>query len=80
MTRDEELMLEKAIAAFRRRAPDGSVQPSPAWADLNAEQRRLAFDEAVKLRRIEAALDPNGLSSTARAVLHRIRSSSTSAD
>jgi hypothetical protein len=73
MTRDEELMIEKAIAAHRRRGADGSIQPSPAWADLNAEQRQLAFDEAQKLRRLEGALDRRGLSSTAHAVLERIR-------
>jgi hypothetical protein len=75
MTREEELLVEKAISSYRRRTADGAIQPSPAWADLSAENRRVAFDEAQKLRRIEAALDRGGLSSTAKAVLDRIRSS-----
>ena len=75
MTREEELLVEKTISSYRRRAPDGSIQPSPAWADLSADNRRAAFDEAQTLRRMEAALDRGGLSSTARAVLDRIRSS-----
>jgi hypothetical protein len=73
MTRDEALLVEQAIASYRRRAPDGSIQSSPAWADLSEENRKVAFDEAAKLRRMEGALDGRGLSSTARAVLDRIR-------
>ena len=73
MTREEELLIEKAISSHRRRDRDGAVQISPAWADLSAENRRAAFDEALKLRKMEAALDPRGQSSTVRAVLERIR-------
>jgi hypothetical protein len=73
MTREEELLVEKTLTSYRRRDLEGNVQPSPAWADLSAENRRVAFDEAVKLRRMEAALDRRGLSSTSKAVLDRIR-------
>lgn len=73
MTREEALLVEKVFTAHRRRAPDGSIQPSPAWADLGEAARRDAFEEAVKLRRLESALDPKGLSTTAHAVLARIR-------
>ena len=73
MTREEELLVEKAIASYRRRDAQGVIQPSPAWADLSEDNRRAAFDEAAKLRAMEAALDPRQLSSTARAVLDRIR-------
>jgi hypothetical protein len=73
MTREEELLVEKALSSYRRRDPDGAVQVSPAWADLSAENRRIAFDEALKLRKMEAALDPRGRSSTVRAILERIQ-------
>lgn len=73
MTRDEELLVEQALSAYRRRDVDGSIQPSPAWADLSPELRREAFDEGSKLRAMERALDARGLSSTSRAVLARIR-------
>lgn len=74
MTRDEDLLVEKTLTSYRRRALDGSVQPSPAWADLSPALRLTAFDEATKLRKIERALDSGGMSSTAQAVLARIRS------
>ena len=73
MTREEELLVEKAISSYRRRDQGGAVQVSPAWADLSPENRRIAFDEALKLRKMEAALDERGRSSTVRAVLERIR-------
>ena len=74
MTREEELLIEKALTAHRRRAPDGSIVPSGAWADLDAEGRRAVFDAAQRLRAMEAAIDDKGLSSTARAVLGRLAS------
>ena len=74
MTREEELLVEKALTAHRRRAPDGAIVPSGAWADLGAEGRRAVFEAARALRALEAAIDDKGLSSTARAVLGRIAS------
>ncbi len=73
MTREEELLLEQVTSAIRSRTRDGSVKSHPAWHDLGAEARREAFEATVKLRQMEAALDPQGLSTTARAVLARIR-------
>ncbi len=72
MRRDQEILLEQAASAHRPRAPDGRVLSHPAWHDLDAEGRRAAFDAALLLRRLEAALDPQGLSTTARAVLARL--------
>ncbi len=72
MTRDEELLLEQVISAHRRRRADGSIASSPAWHDLDQGGRRAAFDATLTQRQLEAALDPEGLSSTARAVLGRI--------
>lgn len=73
MNGDDDL-IEQAASAFRPRDPrDGRARPHPAWLDLDEAGRQAAFDEAARARRLEAALDPAGLSTTARAVLARIR-------
>lgn len=73
MTRDEELLLEQVTSARRERTRDGAVKSHPAWHDLGAEARREVFEATVRLRQMEAAIDPQGLSTTARLVLDRIR-------
>jgi hypothetical protein len=65
-------LIEQVIGAFRARDVDGRIQASPAWHDLAADEREAAFEATVQQRQLEAALDPEGLSSTARAVLARI--------
>ena len=65
-------LIEAAASAFRARGPDGRVRAHPAWHDLDEEGRRQAFAVARQTRAMEAALDPEGLSQTARAVLDRI--------
>jgi hypothetical protein len=69
---DREALVEAAASAFRARDPHGRVLAHPAWHDLDEAGRVEAFDAAREARRIEAALDPQGLSTTARAVLARI--------
>ena len=64
--------VEAAAAAWRARNPDGSIRPSGAWLDLDATGRLEAHDAAAGARTLEAALAPDGLSTTARAVLSRI--------
>jgi hypothetical protein len=74
MTDDRESLIEQAASAFRDRDPrDGRIRPHPAWLDLDEAGRQEAFDVATGQRALEAALDPAGLSTTARAVLARIR-------
>jgi hypothetical protein len=77
MTDEErQRLVEKAASAWRARDPrDGRAQPHPAWRDLDAAGRQEAFAVAERLRRLEAALDGEGLSSSARAVLLRIKAS-----
>jgi hypothetical protein len=70
--RERELMIEQAAGAWRPRRADGGPGPHPAWADLDAAGRAEAYQAARLQRLLEAALDPDGLSSTARAVLARI--------
>lgn len=72
MTRDEELLLEQVTSAHRERGVDGAIRSHPAWHDLDDEGRREAFEATVALRQMEAALDPQGQSSTVRALLARI--------
>jgi hypothetical protein len=66
-------LIEQAAGAFRGRDAHGNVLAHPAFHDLDAPGREEAFALAERLRPVEAALDPEGLSSTARAVLARIR-------
>jgi hypothetical protein len=74
MKDDRESLIERAAAAFRPRDPrDGRARPHPAWLDLDAAGREEAFAVAERLRALEAAIDPDGLSTTARAVLARLR-------
>jgi hypothetical protein len=66
-----ELLIEAVTSAHRDHTGEG-VSFSPAWFDLDAEGRQAAFEIARLQRRLEAALDPRGCSTTARAVLARI--------
>lgn len=66
-------LVEEAASAHRPLDPRGRVQTSPAHADLDEDGRREAYEVAVTMRRLEAAIDPEGLSTTARAVLRAIR-------
>lgn len=70
---DDALLVEQVAGAHRVPArPFGEIPYHPAWHDLGAAGRERAFERAVALRVAEAALDPDGLSTTARAVLARI--------
>jgi hypothetical protein len=74
MTREEEELVEEAAGAWRPRDPrDGRVRAHPAWLDLGADGRVRAFDEGRRMRRLEAAVDRDGLSATGRAVVERVR-------
>lgn len=69
---DEEAQIEQLASAHRERGARGEVRFAPAFYDLSEPARAEAFDVAFTARRLEAALDPDGLSTTARAVLQRI--------
>jgi hypothetical protein len=70
MSRDEDV--EAAASAHRARRGDGSIADAPAWHDLDEVGRREAHRRAAALRQLEAALDPEGLSTTARTLLRTI--------
>jgi len=69
---ERDLLIEETAGAYRPRR-EGRIGSLPAWHDLDEAGRAEAHARADSLRRLEAALDPEGLSSTARAVLARIR-------
>jgi hypothetical protein len=71
-TRDRDALIEAAASAFRARDVFGRILPSPHWADLAPEDRDALFDLQLASRRLERAAHPDGLTSTARAVLERI--------
>jgi hypothetical protein len=68
---DDELLIEQVASAYRP-VPRDELRYHPRWHDLGAAGRERAFARARALRALEAALDPDGLSTTARAVLARI--------
>jgi hypothetical protein len=74
-TPDEEArLIEEVTTAWRPHDPV-ELRFHPAWHDLDDAAREKAAAIAERLRRMEAAIDPRGLSTTAHAVLARIRPS-----
>jgi hypothetical protein len=71
--RERDALVAAASSAFRARDVEGRILLDPSWLDLDAAGRALAFDLATSQRALEAASDPDGLSTTARAVLARIQ-------
>lgn len=64
--------LVEQVAGAVRPMPRDELRYHPAWHDLDAEGRARAFELAKALRAVEAALDPEGMSTTVRAVLARL--------
>lgn len=74
MTEQErQELIEQVASAWRPEGVDGGTRSLPAWHDLDEAGRTEAFELARRLRTLEAALDPDGLSTTARAVLGKLR-------
>jgi len=71
--KEREALIEQVAGAFRPRDAFGELHGHPAFYDLDEAGRAEAFEVARRLRAMEAALDPEGLSTTAKAVLARIR-------
>lgn len=75
MTDRDEALIEAVCTAWRQRDTHGAIEFHPAWHDLDAPGRREAYERSLQLRVLEQSLDPEGLSSTARAVLARLSGS-----
>ena len=73
MTPEERDSLIAAVTtAHRERGAHGEIKSHRVWHDLDEAGRAEAFDETMRTRKIEAASDARGLSTTARAILARI--------
>jgi hypothetical protein len=71
--KDRDTLVEQCAGAFRARDAHGNVLAHPAWHDLDDAGRAGAFELASRLRALEAAIDAECLSTTAKAVLARVR-------
>jgi hypothetical protein len=69
-----EILIEEAVSAYRERTSSGRILASPAWWDLPPESRDELFRRQMQSRVMESALSPDGLSSTVRSVLNRLKS------
>jgi hypothetical protein len=67
-----ERSIELVVSAHRARGGSGALGASDAWHDLTPAERVEAERAATLMRTLETALDPEGLSTTARAVLAAI--------
>ena len=67
-----EALIEAVTSAWRPRDQHGRIEDHPAWHDLDESSRQEAFEATLAARALEAALDPRGLTATARALLERI--------
>ena len=65
---ERDQLVEAAVTAHRDRSRDGWIRPSPAWADLPAEDREAVYGIQTAIRRIESAIDAQGRNATVRAV------------
>ncbi|HRG97330.1 MAG TPA: hypothetical protein PLR99_13845 [Polyangiaceae bacterium] len=70
---DDDALLAEVVGARRPPPLGGALRYHPAWADLSPQGREEAHRITMGLRAAEAALDPDGLSTTSRLVLARIR-------
>ena len=68
----DPVLVEAAATAHRGRTGSGRILPSAAWRDLDPRQREDLFELQMESRRLERALDPEGVSATVRAVLSRL--------
>ncbi len=74
MTPEErESLIAAVTSAHRERGLHGEIRSHRAFHDLDEAGRAEAFEETVRVRAIDAATNTTGLSTTARAVLARIR-------
>lgn len=70
---EREQLIAQATSAYRSRTAEGQVLEHPAWMDLDEAGRVEAHERTLELRALERAASAVGQTSTARAVLARIR-------
>lgn len=69
---DYDAMVEALTNAHRETGAGGEIVFHPYFFDLDDRGRLAAAERAITQRALEAAFDEEGLTTTARAVLHRI--------
>jgi hypothetical protein len=72
---ERKALIEAVTTAHRERDPHGRVLGHRSFYDLDEEGRREAFEETLRARALERAIDPAGLTPTVRVLLARIRRS-----
>ena len=73
MNDPNEILIEEALSAYRERTSSGRIVSSPAWWDLPESAREELYRRQLQSRLIESALAPDGMSSTVRSVLARLK-------
>ena len=68
---ERDLLITEATSAHRERLRE-RILPSMAFVDLDEDGRDELFVRTVRLRRLESALDGDGLTTTAHAVLAQL--------
>jgi hypothetical protein len=71
---EREALIEAVTAAHRTIDPfTRRVRGHEAFHDLDDDGRRVAYERTLATRAIERALDPEGWTTTVRAVMSRLR-------
>ena len=70
--RDQDVLIEAAVTAYRERDVEGRITPPPAWWDLSPEAREELLRRQVVARTVERAVHPSGWSATVQAVMARM--------
>jgi len=65
-------LTEAVLSPYRERDKEGRLAPPPEWWDLPPAAHDEVFEEGMRARLIEKALDPQGRSGTVRAVMARL--------
>jgi len=73
MSDPNEILIEEALSAYRERTSSGRILASPAWSDLTEAMREELYRRQLQSRLIESSLAPDGMSSTVRSVLSRLK-------
>ncbi|MEO8878359.1 MAG: hypothetical protein ABI461_22400 [Polyangiaceae bacterium] len=71
---ERNTLISSVSSAHRERDAYGEIRAHRAFYDLDETGRVEAHDQTARTRALEAAANADGLTSTARAVLARIRS------
>jgi hypothetical protein len=77
---EREALIERCVTAHRVVDPRGARLHAAAFYDLPEDDRLEVFEQTLKQRRIEAALQENGRSTTVLAVLRAIRGDGSAGD